>query len=465
MSDEAKTNAEWLELAGEYCLRHPMKTHPLVPVRGEGVYMWDAEGKKYLDFMSGQLCCSLGHSHPEFVESIREQAGIMVQAGTTFSVPSEILLAKKIAELAPDPLKRSLFACTGSESNEMALRVAKKATGRHETVGVAQNYHGSTMGSASAGGLGGFWREGYAPFLAGACVVPLPYYYRLPMCQNDGASTDEADDYLLHTTREIINAGTTGRPAAFILEPLMGSAGMLVPSKKWTQGIREICNETGALMVIDEALTGWGRTGKWLCFEHFDIVPDIVTTSKGLGAGMSICAITTTDEICERALDNGFMHFSSHSGDPLLCAPSLKNLEIIERDDLCGNAGNTGGYFLERLKDLEARYEIIGEARGLGFILGLETVTDKKSRTPNPEAAGDIAEHCFQNGLWLTNVRPQMAPDQQEYQHRHFPMNIVRFMPPLTTTRGEVDAALGILEAAVQYAQDRSPRPTQVALG
>jgi 4-aminobutyrate aminotransferase-like enzyme len=465
MSNLPATNAEWIELASRYTLRHPMKTHAsLVPERGEGIYMWDVEGNRYMDFMAGQLCVSLGHAHPEYTRAICEQAAKMVQAGTTFTVPSEILLAKKIAELAPDPLQRTLFACTGSESNEMALRLAKKATGRYETVCVAQNYHGSTMGSASAGGMGGFLREGYGPFLAGVCVVPLPYYYRLPMCR-DGASEPEADDMLLALTEELIDAATTGRPAAFILEPLMAGAGMLVPSDKWMRGIRRLCRERGIMMIIDEALTGFGRTGRWFCFEHFGIVPDIVTTSKGLGGGVPICGITTSDEVAQRALDNGFMHFSSHSGDPLLCAAALKNLEIIERDGLVQHVHEVGGYCLRELERMQREYEIIGDARGLGLVLGLETVTDKASREPNQQAAYDIALYCFEHGLWLTNIRLQRSPEEARASHRYFPMNIVRLMPPMTVTREQAEEALGILEDGIRYAQERTARPASVAVG
>ena len=465
MTDTPKTNAAWLQLGAQYTLRHPMKTHnSLVPERGEGIYMWDVEGNRYMDFMAGQLCVSLGHSHPEFVAAICEQAEKMIQAGTTFSVPSEILLAKKMAEITPDPLQRTLFACTGSESTEMALRLAKKATGRHETVAVAQNYHGSTMGSASAGGFGGFWREGYGPFLAGNCVVPTPYYYRMPMCLA-GATHDEADDMLLAITEDLIDAATTGQPAAFILEPLMAGAGMLVPSKKWTKGIRRLCTERGIMMIMDEALTGIGRTGRWFGFEHLDIVPDIVTTSKGLGAGMAICGITTSDEIAQRALANDFMHFSSHSGDPLLCAPALKNIEIIQRDGLVEHTAEVGGYFLDELTRMEREYEIVGEARGLGLVLGLETVMDKKSREPNQDAAYDIAQYCFEHGLWLTNIRPQKSPEETKAAHRYFPMNIVRIMPPLIVTQEQVDEALVILEGGIRYAQERTPRPVSVATG
>jgi 2,2-dialkylglycine decarboxylase (pyruvate) len=346
----------------------------------------------------------------------------------------------------------------------MALRLAKKATGGHETVSVAQNYHGSTMGSASAGGMGGYWREGYGPFLAGTCVVPLPYYYRLPMCRA-GASIAEADDMLLAITEDLIDAATTGQPAAFILEPLMAGAGMLVPSDKWMRGIRKLCRERGIMMIMDEALTGIGRTGKWFCFEHFDIVPDIVTTSKGLGGGLPICGITTSDEIAQRALDNGFMHFSSHSGDPLLCAPALKNIEIIERDGLIEHVRDVGDHFLSQLKRMEQEYEIVGEARGLGLVLGLETVMDKKSREPNQDAAYDIAQYCFENKLWLTNIRPQKSPEESKAAHRYFPMNIVRLMPPMIVTREQVDEALVILEGGIRYAQERTPRPVSVAVG
>ncbi len=189
MASLPTTNKGWLELGNRYLLRHPMRTAPLVPERGEGIYLWDVEGRRFIDFQSGQLCVTLGHSHPEYVQALCDQARKIVQIGSTFIAPSEVLLAKKMADIAPDPLQKSFFACTGSESNEMALRLVRKYTGRFEVIALMRGYHGQSYGSASITGRGGMLREGYGPMPTGAAFVPPPYAYRCQFCRDEAAAT------------------------------------------------------------------------------------------------------------------------------------------------------------------------------------------------------------------------------------------------------------------------------------
>ena len=339
MASLPTTNKGWLELGNRYLLRHPMRTAPLVPERGEGIYLWDVEGRRFIDFQSGQLCVTLGHSHPEYVQALCDQAQKIIQTGSTFIAPSEVLLAKKMADIAPDPLQKSFFACTGSESNEMALRLVRKYTGRFEVIALMRGYHGQSYGSASITGRGGMLREGYGPMPTGAAFVPPPYAYRCQFCRDDACCNlgcAEAAEYVLDTA-------TSGRPAAFFFEPLMSAAGQIVPSREWIQRMVEVCRSRDILMVADEALTCFGRTGRWFAFEHFDFVPDVVTCSKGLGGGVPLCAVLTSAEIADAAVERGFMPFSSHAGDPLLCATGLANLEIVDRDNLVENARRVGG--------------------------------------------------------------------------------------------------------------------------
>ncbi len=455
MASLPTTNKGWLELGNQYLLRHPMRTAPLVPERGDGLYMWDVEGRRFIDFQSGQLCVTLGHSHPDYVKALCDQAKKIIQVGTTFIAPSEVLLAKKMAEIAPDPLQKSFFACTGSESNEMALRLVRKYTDRFEVIALMRGYHGQSYGSASITGRGGMLREGYGPMPTGASFIPTPYEYRCQFCRDEACCNLGCAD----AAENVIDSSTSGRPAAFFFEPLMSAAGQIVPSKEWIQRIVEICKERDILTVADEALTCFGRTGKWFAFEHFDFVPDIVTCSKGLGGAVPLCAVMTSAEIADAAVAKGFMPFSSHAGDPLLCETGLANIEIVDRENLVENARVVGNYFMDRLKVMESEYEIVGEARGLGLCLGLELVTDKQSRQPNFDGAAMVTEYCYENGLWLPIV-PRMR-DKDPLSLRFMELSgsqVLRFMPPITITEAQIDESLEIIEAGVRIAEERTAR-------
>lgn len=455
MASLPTTNRGWIELSKKYVLRHPLRTAPLVPERGDGIYMWDVEGNRYIDFQSGQLCVTLGHSHPKYVEALCEQARKIIQTGTTFIAPSEVLLAKKMAEVAPDPLQKSFFACTGSESNEMALRLARKYTGRFEVIALMRGYHGQSAGSASITGRGGMLREGYGPLPTGTAFIPTPYTYRCPYCRDEGCCNLGCAE----AAEMVIDTSTSGKPAAFFFEPLMSAAGQIVPSSEWMRTMQQICKERGILMVADEALTCFGRTGKWFAFEHFGVVPDVVTCSKGLGGGVPLCAVMTSEEIADTAVEKGFTSFSSHSGDPLLCAVGLANLEIIDQENLVENARVVGAYMKSKLDRMQEAYEIVGESRGLGLCLGLELVTDKKSRTPNFEGVSIVTNYCYEHGLWLPLVG--MMKPKNNLDRRFMALSgvhVLRFMPPITVSRAQVDEALEIIEAGVKKAEEKTAR-------
>ncbi len=376
-----------------------------------------------------------------------------MQTGTTFIAPSEVLLAKKIAELAPDPLQKSFFACTGSESNEMALRLVRKYTDRFEVVALQRGYHGQTYGSASITGRGGMLREGYGPMPTGASFIPTPYPYRCQYCKDEGCCNLGC----VEAAETVIDSSTSGKPAAFFFEPMMSAAGQIVPSVEWVQTIAQICRERDILMVADEALTCFGRTGKWFAFEHFGIVPDIVTCSKGLGGAVPLCAVLTSAEIAEGAVEKGFTSFSSHAGDPLLCAAGLANLEIIDEQNLVENARLVGAYFMQQLLRLQEEFEIVGQARGLGLCLGLELVADKHSREPNFEAIQVVSQYCYENGLCLQFIPVSNLEDP--LQRRFMAMsglNVLRFMPPINVTTEQIDEAMAILEGGLRLAEEKT---------
>ena len=428
------TNQEWLEEDARYRLqaRH---TYPAVLERGEGCVVWDVEGKKYIDLMAGQICVSIGHSHPELIRSIADQAGRLMQTGMVFTTPQEVTLAKKMSELTPGDLQKSFFANTGSESNETALRLAKFYTGRDEVAAIVGSYHGMTYGSWSVTGTNSSQRKGYGVGMPGVTFFPTPNPYRCLFCRDKGT----CDLSCLEYSEELLDKTTSGEPAAIILEPILSSAGVIVPSKEYMQGIRRICTERGAIMIVDEAQTGIGRTGKWFASEYFDVVPDILTVSKGLGGAVPLCATVVRSSIAEEVEDMGFRQSSSHTGDPFLCGVALANIDIIERHGLVARAAEMGGYVSAGLEDLKSRYEIVGDVRGLGLLQGIEIVRSKDTREPAPELLREISARCLQNGLIMFGG---------------WDGNITRVTPPLIITKEQVDRSLAILDEAVQFASE-----------
>lgn len=436
-SSQPNSVAEWLALDKKYRIKGRYDISQVL-VRGEGVRVWDADGKAYLDFESGQVCTSTGHCHPAYTKAIADQAAKLVQTGSGYTDPPRILLAQKLAEIMPPGLERSYFACTGSESTEAALRLAKLYTGRSEIVSLMRGYHGMTHASLSVTGLGGKFKSVPNSGMTGVVHVPAPYAYRNPY-KEQGNSTDMA---FFEQALEIINWTSTGLPAAVILEVVMSVGGMIVPSVEYVRALRKWCTDNGVVMILDEAQSGVGRTGKWFAIEHFGVVPDIICTSKSLGGGIPLSGVTTTNEIADKVSEVGYHQSSSHTDDPFLAAVGLANIEIIEQEGLVENAGRMGAYLTEAFEGMKRKYEIVGDVRGLGLMLGIEIVTDKTSKTSSPLHASAISQYCRDNGLLLGH-RPTGAVSG----------NVIRILPPLILKKEEADEALAIIDAAIVHAQ------------
>ena len=428
-----RTNQEWLEEDREYRLE-TRNIHPVVLERGEGCLVWDVDGKEYLDLMAGQICVSIGHSHPELLEAVVEQSAQLMQTGLTFGTPQEISLAKKISELTPGDLHKSFFATSGSESNEAALRMAKFYTGRNEVAALVGGYHGATYGSWSVSGHPSAAKKALGVGMPGVTFLPTPNPYRCLFCKEKGACNLGCLEY----SEDLLDKTTSGEPAAIILEPIMSAGGVIVPSREYMQGIRRISTERGAVLIFDEAQTGVGRTGKWFACEHFDVVPDILTVSKSLGGSVPLSATVVRKPIALELEANGYTQVSSHAGDPFLCGVALANIEIIERHGMVTKAAQKGDYFKARLEDLKERYEIVGDVRGLGLLLGIEFVRSKDTKKPAPELLSAISSQCFERGLVLFGG-----------SIRH----ITRVAPPLVITKAQIDHAVDILEEATIAAE------------
>ena len=425
-----RKNDYWIKLDRKYRAQ-VRKTRSIVLERGQGVEVWDVEGKRYLDFESGQMAMVAGHSHPVVLKRIREQIELLMQNSIRVLNVPRVLLAKKLSEIVPDPLAKSFFLSTGSESVEAALRLAKKYTQRFEVVALLRGYHGRTAGSQSYTSISRGARAGYGPLLPGCTFIPAPYCYRCAFNE-----TPPCNLSCLAYAEDVIDRTTSGQPAAMLIEIMQGVGGTIVPPAEWVRRLRQVCDEREMLLIIDESLTGMGRTGKWFGFEHYDIVPDILTTSKALGQGVPVAAVITTDDIAEKAIADGFDQGATHMGDSFQCAVALANIEVIERENLLEKSSEMGALLKKGLEELQTKFEVVGDIRGKGLFLGIEIIESKSSRQPDADHTLKLVTECEDRGLLIGGGIPTGG----------LGTNTVRLCPPLVITEKQVAEAIAIIE-------------------
>jgi 2,2-dialkylglycine decarboxylase (pyruvate) len=404
---------------------------PFVAERAAGSYVYDAAGRAVLDFTSGQMSAILGHSHPAVVEVVREMVGRLDHLFSGMLSRPVIDLAEALGSLAPG-LERVLLLTTGAESNEAALRMARLVTGGWEVVGFSQSWHGMTGAAASATYSAG--RRGYGPAAVGSMAIPAPNAYRPRFTTAEGELDwrQELDDGF-----DLIDRQTSGGLAAFIAEPILSSGGVIDLPDGYLPALLERCHERGMLLVLDEAQTGVGRTGRMFAYERDAMTPDVLTLSKTLGAGLPLAAVLTTPDIEERAHERGFLFYTTHVSDPLPAAVGLAVIEVLARERLADRALHAGQRLRSGLLELQQRHECIGDIRGRGLLLGVEIVADRVSRKPAPETGAAISRRCFELGLSMNIVQlPAMG-------------GVFRIAPPLTVTDAELDLGLDMLDRAI----------------
>jgi 2,2-dialkylglycine decarboxylase (pyruvate) len=412
-------------------VRYGATFSPFLAERAHGAWVEDASGRRVLDFTSGQMSSILGHSHPEVVEVVTEMIGRLDHLFSGMLSQPVIDLAEVLGGMAPG-LTKVLLLTTGAESNEAALRLAKVATGGWEVVGFAQSWHGMTGAASSATYSAG--RRGHGPATAGSMAVFAPNTYRPRFTHADGTIDwrTELDDAF-----DLIDRQTVGALAAFIAEPILSSGGILELPPGYLAALQSRCHEREMLLVLDEAQTGVGRTGSMFAFERDGIVPDILTLSKTLGAGLPLAAVLTTEEIEEQAHDGGFLFYTTHVSDPLPAAVGLKVIEVVVRDRLAERAAAAGARLLAGLGELRERYDCVGDVRGRGLLVGMEVVADKESKKPAPELGAAITRRCFELGLSMNIVALRGMG------------GVFRIAPPLTITDDELDLGVSILDQAI----------------
>jgi 2,2-dialkylglycine decarboxylase (pyruvate) len=341
-----------------------------------------------------------------------------------------LALVERLAAIMPAPLERSILLNTGTESCDVALRMAKLATGKFEVVALTRSFHGLLSGMASHTYSMG--HSGYGPALPGF-AIPAPYAYRCPVQHCGG----KCDCTCLEAGFQLVDQASVGSLAAAIVEPVQSAGGVVVPPPGWFPRLLELCRERGMLLVVDEAQTGFGRTGSMFAFQQEGIVPDFVAVSKTLGGGLPLAATVTSGEIAERCEAAGFVHVTSHVSDPLPAAVGLAVLDVIEEEGLVQRAARMGDYLLERLSDLQARHEQVGDVRGRGLLCAIELVRDRETRAGDDELGLRVMNRCLDEGLSVNIVRTRTGA------------NVFRMAPPLSVTEAEIDTAVEIIDHAL----------------
>jgi len=368
---------------------------PRVMVKGEGCYLYDADGNKILDMFPGWAVSAIGHCHPKVVEALRKQAGELLHIDNTFYSEPQGKLAKLLSERAFGG--KCFFCNSGAEANEAALKLARLHTAqeKYKFITAEGSFHGRTFATVTATAQPKY-HEGFLPLLPGFIYVPF----------NDVAALESA---------------FSDEVAAVLVEPIQGEGGINVAEPEYLQAIRRLCDENGAIMILDEVQTGIGRTGKWFGYQHFDVEPDIITMAKALGGGVAIGAMMAKEEIAASLVPG--KHASTFGGNCLACAAGIAVIEAIEEDKLLENAAELGRYTKDKLLELKQKHFIIDSVRGIGLMIGVQLTN----------AGKDIVDKCLQKGL-----RINCTSD-----------TVLRFMPPMIATKSQIDQAIDILDSVL----------------
>ncbi|NSC19976.1 aspartate aminotransferase family protein [Streptomyces albus subsp. chlorinus] len=431
----SSAGAFWAD-AERHLVRYGGAFTPEIIDRAAGSYVFTADGRKILDFTSGQMSAILGHAHPEIVATVHRQVATLDHLYSGMLSRPVVDLARRLAGTLPAPLEKALLLTTGAESNEAAIRMAKLVTGKHEIVSFARSWHGMTQAAASATYSAG--RKGYGPGAPGNFAIPVPNAYRPDFTTADGTLDWRRQ---LDFAFDLIDAQSTGSLAACLVEPILSSGGIIEPPEGYFAALREKCRERGMLLILDEAQTGLCRTGTWYAFERDGIVPDILTLSKTLGAGLPLAAVVTSTEIEQEAHERGFLFFTTHVADPLVAAVGNTVLDVLARDGLDERARSLGAFLRDGLAAIAARHDVVGDIRGRGLLAGLELVVDRETKQTSDELGGTVTRRCLELGLHMNIVQlPGMG-------------GTFRIAPPLTATEEELSLGLSILDQAIGEAR------------
>jgi 4-aminobutyrate aminotransferase len=406
------------------------RDYPFVMARGRGVEVWDVDGNRYLDFMSGIGVCSTGHAHPKVVQAIKEAADDFLHISSDYWHERMTRVAERVNALNPVNGPAQVLICqSGTESVEGALKLARYVSGRPRFIGFLGGFHGRSMGSLAFTSSKYTQQSGFFPTMPGVTHVPYPNPYR-PLL----SGADQGQAVLDYIEKVLFQSNVPAREvAAILVEPIQGEGGYLVPPDSFLPGLRALCDRHGILLIFDEVQSGIGRTGRMFAWQHWGVAPDIMTLAKGLASGLPMGLVVARRELMDKWQRGA--HGNTFGGNPLCCAAALATLELVQ-NEYAANAAAVGDYLLGRLRDLQTRFDCIGEVRGRGLMTGMELVSDRKSREPARKLCADVLTRAFHHGLLLLSCG----------------QSTVRFIPPLMVERAHVDEALVRLQRALQDA-------------
>jgi len=417
---------------GQYVSTSYTRGYPLVADEASGAVVKDPDGNFFLDFAAGIAVVSTGHCHPKVVEAIRHQAGKLIHmSGTDFYYQGQANTAERISKLVPGRgTKRVFFGNSGAEAIECAIKLAKYHTKRKRFIAFHGAFHGRTTGALSLTASKATQKNGFFPLMDGVAHVPYGYCYRCPFGQSYGKCGMECLSYIEDTVFKTI--APPDEVAAIVVEAIQGEGGYVVPPVDFIRGLRKLCDKYEILLIDDEVQAGVGRTGKFTALEHFGVTADITTLAKGIASGLPLSACVASDRIMDWPPGS---HASTFGGNPVACAASLATLDLLE-GGLMQNAAEQGEYIMSGLKELMPKYEVIGDVRGKGLMIGIEFVRERVKKERYPELRDAVVEGCFSQGLLVLGCGP----------------NTLRLCPPLIIDRAQAAACLQILETALRDA-------------
>ncbi len=409
--------------------------YPCVIHRGEGAMLEDVDGNIFLDWVGGVGVLNVGYSRPELIEAVKAQSEQYFHAMMNIVThEGYIELAEKMNEIVPvrGNKKKTMFANSGAEADENAVKIAKSYTKRPNIIVFSGAFHGRTLLAACMTSKKAY-SSGIGPFPDGIYRAEFPYLYRAPK----GYTEEEAIDYYIEKLYKVFEEASPAEyVAAIVIEPVQGEGGFVPAPLAWVKAVRQICDKYGILLIADEVQTGFARSGRMFVSNYWleeGCAPDIITTAKSIAGGVPLSAITARAEIIDN-ITPGIIG-GTYGGNPLACASALKVIEVIEKEKLCDRSLEIAEKCTARFNGWKEKYEVVGDVRGIGCMMGIEFVTDKVSKTPNPEIVGDIVAYAAQHGLIIENAGIHS--------------NVIRFLSPLVVTDGQLEAGFKIFEEAI----------------
>jgi len=408
------------------------QVNPIPLVKAEGTYFWDADGKRYLDFASQLVNTNVGHQHPKVVKAIQDQAAKLTFASPSMATEPRGLLGKKLAEVTPGDLKKTFFTLGGAEANENAIKIARFYTGKHKILARYRSYHGATHGAMAL--TGDYRRLPVEPSIPGVVHFLDPYCYRCPF--GPDLNKDSCARQCIRHIEEIIEYEGPDHIAAIIMEGVTGTNGLIIPPDDYWPRVREICDKYGILLISDEVMSGWGRTGEWFAVDNWNVVPDIITTAKGITSGyVPLGAVIVREKIAQFFDDKVLFAGLTYNGHALACAAALATIEAYEEDKIFENAKKVGKHLGECLEEFKAKHPSIGDVRYIGLFSGIEFV--KNRETKEPMDLTPLRDFLISNGVYVFNFK-----------------NVLFIVPPLVITEEQLDEGLNLIDEGLAELMD-----------